>query len=77
MININTSSKNTFTDYGKTVKKQLIDNDKSQSWLIEELKKKTGMFVDSSLLNKILTGKVKSEKLISTINEILKITIKD
>lgn len=59
------------TEYGKSVKKRLIEMDKSQEWLIEQLKRKTGKFVDSSLLNKILTGKSNSSTIISAINELI------
>lgn len=59
------------TEYGKSVKKRLIEMDKSQAWLIEQLKRKTGKFVDSSLLNKILTGKSNSSTIISAINELI------
>lgn len=60
------------TDYGKSVKKRLIEMDKSQEWLIEQLKRKTGKFVDSSLLNKILTGKSNSLTIKSALDEIIK-----
>ena len=63
--------KNLFTDYGKEVKKRLIELDKPQSWLIEQVKKKTGMFVDSSVLNKVLTDRLNSKTIITAINEIL------
>lgn len=46
--------------------------DKSQEWLIEQLKRKTGKFVDSSLLNKILTGKSNSLTIKSALDEIIK-----
>lgn len=51
-----------FTDFGKTVKKRLIDLDKSQEWLISQLNRDTGLFVDSSYLNRILTGRCNSER---------------
>lgn len=63
--------KNPFTDYGKEVKKKLIELDKSQTWLIEKIKEKTGMFVDSSVLNKVLTDRLNSKPIITAINEIL------
>lgn len=50
---------------------RLLDLGKTQNWLIEELKKKTGMFVDNSLLNKILTGRAKSKALEAAIDEII------
>jgi hypothetical protein len=39
--------------------------------LIEQVKKKTGMFVDSSVLNKVLTDRLNSKTIITAINEIL------
>ena len=60
-----------FTDYGKEVKKKLIELDKSQTWLIEQVKEKTGMFVDCSVLNKVLTDRLNSKPIKTAINEIL------
>ena len=60
-----------FTDYGKEVKKRLIEMDKDQSWLIDEVSKKTGKFCDCSLMNKILTGRVNSEPIIFAINNLV------
>ena len=60
-----------FTDFGKTVKKRLIDLDTSQAWLISQLNRDTGLFVDSSYLNRILTGRCNSEKIIASISKIL------
>ena len=60
-----------FSDFGKTVKKRLIDLDKSQKWLISQLNQDTGLFVDSSYLNRILTGRCNSEKIIASISKIL------
>jgi hypothetical protein len=60
-----------FTDFGKTVKKRLIDLDKSQEWLISQINRDTGLFVDSSYLNRILTGRCNSEKIIASISKIL------
>ncbi len=60
-----------FTDFGKTVKKRLIDLDTSQAWLISQLNQDTGLFVDSSYLNRILTGRCNSEKIIASISKIL------
>lgn len=39
-----------FTEFGKDVKKRLIDLDTSQEWLISQLNRDTGLFVDSSYL---------------------------
>ena len=63
--------KNPLTNFGFDVKKKLIDIDKPQSWLIEEIKKETNLYVDSSVLNKVLTGRLNSKKIIAAINKIL------
>ena len=60
-------------DYKKTVKKRLIDIDKTQRWLCEEVSKKTGLYVDDSLLKKIFDGKLNGTKVVAAINEILNI----
>ena len=60
-------------EYRKTVKKRLIDIDKTQRWLCEEVSKKTGLYVDDSLLKRIFDGNVRGEKIVTAINEILEI----
>lgn len=59
------------TDYGIKVRIKLIELNKSQEWLIRGVAEKTNMFVDSSLMNKILTGRTNSERITNAINEIL------
>lgn len=49
------------SDFGKAVKIRLIELEKTQNWLIEQVEKKTGDFFDSSYLHRILTGKVPGE----------------
>lgn len=44
-----------FCDFGKKIKKKLIDIDQTQNWLIEEVRMDTGKYFDSSYLYKILT----------------------
>ena len=44
-------------EFGKEIKKKLVDLDQTQEWLIEQVKADTGLFFDSSYLHKILTGK--------------------
>jgi len=57
-------------DFGITVKKRLIDLNKNQNWLIGEVRK-TGAFIDSSYLNKLMTGKATSAPMVKTIKGIL------
>lgn len=61
------------TDYGKRVKHRLIDIDKTQKWLQDEVTKKTGLYMDRSYMTKILTGQLATPKIVSAINEILQI----
>lgn len=59
------------TPYGKQIKKRLVDMDQSQSWLIEQVRKKTGLYFDDSYLYKIQTGKLSTPSIVTAINEIL------
>jgi len=61
------------TEYGKEIKKRLIDLDKPQKWLIDEIQKETGLFFDSSYLAKILNGSKSNPKIADAINRILDI----
>lgn len=63
--------KYSYSDFGKEVKKRLIEIDKTQEWLIAEVRKDTGLFVDSSYLNRILTGRNNSPKIIASIKKTL------
>ena len=63
------------TEYGKTVKKKLIDMDKSQAWLINQVTEKTGLYMDSSYMGKIYRGENRSKKVLAAINEILGIEV--
>lgn len=66
-------NKTKITDFGKKVKVALIDKGKTLTWLSEEVTKKTGLYLDSSYMNKILTGQRNPEKIITAIKEILEI----
>lgn len=68
---------NVSTDYGKEIKKRLIDIDRNQAWLIEQVKERTDLFFDSSYLYKIVTGSLKTPKIVAAINEILNIEVSD
>lgn len=61
------------TAFGKNIKKRLIDTDQTQTWLIDEVKKKTGLYFDSSYLYKVMSGRVATPSIISAICEILNI----
>ncbi len=66
-----------FSDFGLRVKMQLLQIGKEQKWLEEAVAKKTGLFVDSGYMYKILTGKRNAPKIVAAICEILNIDEKE
>ena len=60
-----------FSDFGLCVKTALLRNGKEQRWLEEAVSKKTGLFVDSSYMYKILTGRRNAPRIVAAIREIL------
>ena len=66
--------KRSITPYGIAIKIKLVEMNKTQNWLIEQLKMRfPDRYFDSSLMYKILTGQVNSLTTIKAINEILSI----
>ncbi len=61
------------TSFGKEVQKKLIDLDRNQTWLIEEVRKRTDLYFDSSYLAKILNGTLGTPRIKHAICEILDI----
>ena len=59
------------TEFGKQVKYRLVDLGCSQEWLQEQVREKTGLFVDSSYMYKILTGQRAAPKIVDAIREVL------
>lgn len=60
--------------FGKRIKKKLIDLDRNQNWLMEQVRERTGgMFIDSAYLQKILSGERSPQKIVDSICEILEI----
>lgn len=49
----------------------LLESDKNQKWLIEEVAKKTGLYFDRSYFCKIVSGENRNPKILDAINEIL------
>lgn len=62
-----------FTDFGLCVKTELLRTGKDQKWLEQATSEKTGLFVDSGYMYKILTGQRNAPKVVAAICEILKI----
>ena len=61
------------SDFGLVVKTELLKKRRTQKWLEEEITKKTGLYVDSGYMYKILTGQRNAPKIVESICEILNI----
>ena len=61
------------SDFGLVVKTELLKKRRTQKWLEEEITKRTGLFVDSGYMYKILTGQRNAPKIVEAICEILNI----
>lgn len=61
------------SEFGKDISKRLIDLSKPQTWLIEEVRNKTGPYFDDSYMYKIKTGQLSTPKIVQAICEILDI----
>lgn len=65
-----------FSDFGLDVKTKLLRMGKEQKWLEEAVSEKTGLYMDSGYLYKILTGQRNAPKIVDAICEILNIQAK-
>lgn len=61
------------SDFGLCVKTELLKKSRTQKWLEEEITKKTGLYVDSGYMHKILTGQRNAPKIVESICDILNI----
>ncbi len=62
-------------EFGKQIKKTLVDIEQTQEWLISQVREDTGLYVDGSYLYKIMSGKLSSPKIVSSICKILGIDL--
>ena len=69
-------NKRKFTDWGLAVKTELLRKGKTQTWLEEEITKRTGLYADDGYVYKILTGQRNAPKIVTAINEILEINVR-
>lgn len=60
-------------DLGKSIKRRLDDICETQKWLIEQVREDTGLFFDERYLHKILTGRIATTSIVSSICKILEI----
>ena len=61
------------SDFGLCVKVKLLQMQQTQKWLAEEVTSKTGLYVDSGYMHKILTNQRNAPKIVDAICEILSI----
>jgi len=59
------------TPFGKEIKKRLVDIERPQVWLIEQVRERTGLYFDRSYMYKIQTGQLTTPKITQAIREIL------
>lgn len=62
-----------YSDFGLCVKTKLLRLGKEQKWLEEAVSEKTGLYVDSGYMYKILTGQRNAPKIVAAICELLDI----
>lgn len=62
-----------FSDFGLVVKTELLRRGKEQKWLEEAVSEKTGLYVDSGYMYKILTGQRNAPKVVAAICDILNV----
>ena len=65
MAKINSSA------FGSSVKIRLIEMDKTQEWLCEAVRNRTGLYFDTSYLWKIVNGVLSTPKVVEAIRDIL------
>lgn len=59
--------------FGQDIEIALVKSNRTNVWLIEEVKKDTGKYFDRSYLHKIKTGEVATPGIVSSICRILDI----
>lgn len=62
-----------FSDFGLSVKTELLRRGKEQKWLEEAVSAQTGLYVDSGYMYKILTGRRNAPRIVEAIREILEL----
>lgn len=60
-----------YTDFGLCVKTELLRQGNTQLWLEQAVTERTGLYVDSGYMYKVLTGQRSAPKIVAAIREIL------
>lgn len=64
-----------YTEFGKEVKKVLVDRGLTGVWLAGQVRERTGMYFDAAYLSNLLSGKKRSRVFGTAIAEILGIPV--
>lgn len=59
--------------FSQRVKIRLVELEKPHNWLIERVREDTGLYFDRSYLSKIMTGKIATPSIVTSICKILNI----
>lgn len=70
-IQVKQKGENIINEFGKQVKKALIDKDMTQKQLIDEVSARTGMYFDRAYIWKVCQGKRNPKIIVEAIKEIL------
>ena len=68
------TEKKPLCEFGKQIEIALIQMDKRNDWLIDQVKEDTGRYFDRSYLHKVKTGKIKTPGILQSISKILNIS---
>ena len=60
-------------EFGRKVLIALMDSGQTQTWLVGEVHKDTGLYFDARYLHKILCGKSMNQKIMDSISNILRL----
>lgn len=60
-------------EFGKEIKKKLVDIDKTHEWLILTVSEDTALYFDRSYLHKVMVGTLATPKIIASICKILEL----
>ena len=58
-------------ELGRKLNHSLVDINQTKEWLIEQVSKDTGLYFDRSYLHKIMTGNLKTPKIVESICRVL------
>lgn len=67
-------SRKKLCDFGKEIGHALVEFNQPKEWLIQEVRKDTGLYFDRSYLHKIETGELSTPKITASIRKILNLS---